>query len=66
MEYLTLELKERLEAKLAEYEKEFEVVVLDSIASFELSGKVEAIKEALEIFKEVVDYHEELDDGDYV
>ena len=63
MEYLTLELKERLEAKLAEYEKEVTAnkVFVDPVAT----GKVKAIKEALEIFKEVVDYHEELKEEDY-
>jgi hypothetical protein len=63
MEYLTLELKERLEAKLAEYEKEVTAngIFVDPVAS----GKVQAIKEALEIFNEVVDYHEELEEEEF-
>ena len=63
MEYLTLELKERLEAKLAEYEKEVSVTV--TYEGTLARGKVEAIKEALEIFNEVVDYHEELEEEEF-
>ena len=68
MEYLTLELKERLEAKLAEIREELTVCesnyYLPRNHYFNLKGQEEATKAALEIFKEVVDYHEELEEED--
>jgi len=68
MEYLTLELKERLEASLETSQERLKDInqYSNPVGYQYLKGKVEATKEALEIFKEVVDYHEELDDGDYI
>jgi adenylate kinase family enzyme len=66
MEYLTLELKERLEASLKTSQERLREnnQYSNPVAHHYLKGKVEATKEALEIFKEVVDYHEELEEDD--
>ena len=60
MEYLLLELKERLQVQLAEYEEE--VTASRFFVDPFTTGKVHAIKEALNIFNEVVDDYENDED----
>jgi hypothetical protein len=59
LEYLPLEIKERLEAKLAEIQKELKYPERLSPQYHNLKGQEDATKEALEIVKDAVEYHEE-------